>query len=122
MSDLFQDSAASEHALSRQSGSTEGERSGRSERTPLSVVFTALADRFDKIERHETMRDEQHRADRTVSLLQVLKGVFPDAWERVRVAEMIDRCPARRLMELVGSRSLAEKIADALRFPVGRLN
>jgi hypothetical protein len=43
-----------------------------------------------------------------------------NAWERARAAEIIDRVPARLLIELVG-RPLAEKIADALRFPVSQL-
>jgi hypothetical protein len=119
MNDLFRDSAASEPALSRQSGSTEGGRPGRSERSPLSAEFTALAARFDKIERHHDMRDLR---DIPARLLRLLIPLFPDGWERVRAAELIDRCPARYMVELVDSRALAERIADALRFPVEKLN
>src|SRR4051812_27624131 len=88
----------------------------------LSPEFNALAARFDKIRYREDMREPWISPDRTVSLLRVLKDIFPDAWERCRVTEMIDVTPAHCLVELIGSRPLAEKIADALHFAVEKLN
>jgi hypothetical protein len=126
MNDLFlmdPNSALAPAPLSVAGPAREDEGPGRGGISlPLSEAFTALAARFDKIEAREDVRDPFDSPDRTGRLLRVLKGDFPDAWERCRASELIDRCPARFLVELVGSRALAEKVADALRFPVEKLN
>lgn len=88
----------------------------------LSPEFNALAARFDKIRYREDMREPWISPSRTVSLLRVLGDMFPAPWERCRVTEMIGVTPAHCLVDLVGSRPLAEKIADALHFAVEKLN
>jgi hypothetical protein len=125
MNDLFSDFHAaadikSDAIAGSPQRSKEAVRPG-SHNAALSPAFNSLAARADKIDAYNDMRDPYGSPNRTVNLLRVLKGDFPDAWERARAAELIDVCPARHLIELVGSRSLAEKIADALRFPVSKL-
>lgn len=121
MNDLFEASAPASPSLSPVGLPREDERPAVPKRQTLSSSFVALAARFSKIEAREEMREPWVSPDRTVSLLRILTEEFPDAWERCRVSEMIDRCRADHMVELVGSRVLAEKIADALRFPVAAL-
>lgn len=117
MNDLFESSAGSVATpLSVSAFLRTGERPGKSG-IALSQGFSALVSRFDRIERHETMRDLR---DIPAPLLRALEPDFPDPWERCRAAELVDRCPARHLVNLLG-RDLALKCADALRIESWRV-
>jgi hypothetical protein len=123
MNDLFQgfdSSAPVPQPLSAVGSRREDDQPGLRQ-LALSPEFNALAGRFDRISAREDMREPWISPHRTVQLFRVLAETFPNGWERARVSEMIDATAAHRLIELVGSRSLGEKIADALRFSVSKL-